>query len=461
MLRKLLAAGVNVFRLNFSHGTHADHTQVLESIRAVSEAAGRHVGILQDLCGPKIRLGQIPGDLVECSLGGTFRLVADRTSDDPRELTSTYRELASDLHPGDTVLFADGTVAMQVTATGDGFAEMKVTLPGRLRSKQGINLPGRSLNVPSLTEKDLRDLDWTAKHAEFIQYVGLSFVRTAQDVECLRKELKARNTNARIVVKIEKPQAVDHLEEIIAAADAAMVARGDLGVEVDVFRVPAIQKHVISICNAAHRPVITATQMLNSMEHSSSPTRAEATDVFNAVLDGTDAVMLSGETAIGEYPEQTVRMMRKICDQAEAYLARCQTQVRKERPASLSGLIQPITEAMVDAACTAAEQLNAPVIVAMTFSGRTALALSNRRPASIILALTQDVAVARSLSLCWGVSAHVIEDLSSASRAADQALVLARQQNLVAPGQHVVLLRGELPGQSASRNVLIRQVAPS
>jgi pyruvate kinase len=461
MLRKLIAGGVDVFRLNFSHGSHAEHSEVLNSILTISEAVGQHVGILQDLCGPKIRLGPIPGDLVECPLGSEFRLVASRTSEDPRELTCSYAELVNDLHPGETVLFADGTVAMRVIAGGPGFAQLKVVLPGRLRSKQGINLPGRALNVPSLTEKDLADLDWTAAHALSIQYVGLSFVRSAVDVECLRRELRARNCSARILVKIEKPQAVDNLEAIIAAADAAMVARGDLGVELDVFRVPAIQKHAISMCNAAHRPVITATQMLNSMEHSSTPTRAEATDVFNAVLDGTDAVMLSGETAIGEYPEQTVRMMRQICEQAEDYLARCQQTVRREKPASLEDLVQPITEAMVDAACAAADQLGAPLIVALTFSGRTALALSNRRPASTILALTQDAVVARALSLCWGVAVRLADDLSSVEKAAAEAITWARQQNLIAPGQHVVLLRGELPGQSASREVLIRQVPES
>ena len=350
VLRRLIEAGVNVFRLNFSHGTHEEHSAVLADIRAVSREMGRHVGVLQDLCGPKMRLGPIPGDLVECPLGEEFTLVADRTSDSRRELTCSYRELPNDLKPGETVLFADGTVAMTVTDVAAGRARLKVTLPGRLRSRQGLNLPGSELAVKSLTDKDLHDLDWTARHAGDVQFVGLSFVRSADDVAWLRRELQARKCPARIVVKIEKPQAVRHLEAIVAATDGVMVARGDLGVEMDVQRVPAIQKRVIALCNQAHRPVITATQMLNSMEHSSRPTRAEASDVFNAVLDGTDAVMLSGETAVGEYPVEAVATMRQICAEAEAYLKSGARPARGES-ASLAGFVEPITEATVDAAC--------------------------------------------------------------------------------------------------------------
>src|SRR5262245_40332466 len=377
VLRRLIEAGVNVFRLNFSHGTHEEHSAVLADVRALSREAGRHVGVLQDLCGPKMRLGPIPGDLVECHLGEVFDLVAGPGSDGARELTCSYRELPNDLKPGETVLFADGTVAMTVTDTAPGRARLKVTLPGRLRSRQGLNLPGSDLAVQSLTDKDLNDLDWTARHADDVQFVGLSFVRSADDVAWLRRELQARKCPARVVVKIEKPQAVRHLEAIVAATDAVMVARGDLGVEMDVQCVPAIQKRTISLCNQAHRPVITATQMLNSMEHSNRPTRAESSDVFNAVVDGTDAVMLSGETAVGEYPVEAVVTMRQICSEAERFLELGQHAARAKSP-PLTGLVEPITEATVDAAVLVAERLDAPVVVVATDSGRTALALSNR-----------------------------------------------------------------------------------
>jgi pyruvate kinase len=457
VLRKLIDAGVNVFRLNFSHGTHEEHSAVLAHVRALSREMGRHVAVLQDLCGPKMRLGPIPGDLVECPLGEEFTLVAERSSDSARELTCTYRELPNDLKPGETVLFADGTVGMTVVDTAPGWARLKVTLPGRLRSRQGLNLPGSELAVKSLTDKDLHDLDWTGRQGADVQYVGLSFVRSADDVAWLRRELRARKSPARVVVKIEKPQAVQQLEAIVAATDGVMVARGDLGVEMEVQRVPAIQKRIIGVCNQAYRPVITATQMLNSMEHSSRPTRAEASDVFNAVLDGTDAVMLSGETAVGQYAVESVATMRQICAEAEAYL---RTRVRPApgEPVSLSGLVVPLTEAAVDAGCLAVERLGAPVIVVATDSGRTALALSNRRPAATVLALTRTEQTARVLAVCWGVTAVVQPETSAAEQMLAFAVDWAQSRRFVRPGQHVVLVGGEVPGQAGRRVVLVSEV---
>ena len=457
VLRKLIGFGVNVFRLNFSHGTHEEHSAVLADIRALSREMGQHVAVLQDLCGPKMRVGPIPGDVVECLPGEEFVLVAERSTESARELTCSYRELPNDLKPGETVLFADGTVAMTVIDTAPGRARLKVTLPGRLRSRQGLNLPGSQLAVKSLTDKDLHDLDWTAQHAGDVEFVGLSFVRSPEDVAQLRHELQSRKCTARIVVKIEKPQAVQHLEEIVAATDCVMVARGDLGVEMDVQRVPAIQKRIIALCNRAHRPVITATQMLNSMEHSSRPTRAEASDVFNAVLDGTDAVMLSGESAVGEYPVEAVVTMRQICAEAEAYLESGGRSLLGE-PASLSGLIELITEAAVDAAYLITERLNAPLIVVATESGRTALALSNRRPTATILALTRTKQIARTLALCWGVTPLILPQAYSAEHELDFGIEWARSQSLALPGQHVVLLRGRVDGHPRSRAVLVGEV---
>jgi pyruvate kinase len=457
VLRQLLDTGVNVFRLNFSHGTHEEHSAVLADIRKLSQECGRQVAVLQDLCGPKMRLGSIPGDLVDCALGEEFSLASDRSSDNPHELTCSYRELPTDLEPGEAVLFADGTVAMTVIEVAPGRARLRVTLPGRLRSRQGLNLPGSDLAVKSLTDKDLHDLDWTARQGNAVQFVGLSFVRSPDDVAWLRSELAARKCDAKIVAKIEKPQAVRHLEAIVAATDGVMIARGDLGVEMDVQRVPAIQKAVIALCNRTHRPVITATQMLNSMEHSSRPTRAEVSDVFNAVLDGTDAVMLSGESAVGEYPIMAVATMRQICAEAEEYL-KANGRLAHSMSASLSGFVDLTTEAMVDAACLATERLNAPLIVVATDSGRTALALSNRRPAATILALTRTEQVARSLALCWGVTPVVAPDRLQAAQELPFAFDWARERKLVHPGQHVVLLRGEMPGQVKHRAVLAGEV---
>jgi pyruvate kinase len=247
------------------------------------------------------------------------------------------------------------------------------------------------------------------------------------------------------------------LEEIVAAADAIMVARGDLGVEMDVQRVPALQKQVIALCNKMHRPVITATQMLNSMEHSSRPTRAEASDVFNAVLDGTDAVMLSGESAIGEYPVLAVTTMQQICAEAEAYL-KSEQRLRHVASPSLSGLVRPITEATVDAACLAAKRLEAPLMVVATDSGRTALALSNRRATAIALALARTEPVARFLALCWGIT-PVVSDVTGRDEALTFAIDWARSRGLVHSGQHVVLLRGQMPGEAKSRVLLMREVS--
>ncbi len=458
VLRQLVEAGVSVFRLNFSHGTHEEHSAVVSHIRTVSREMGRHVGILQDLCGPKMRLGSIPGDMVECRLGEEFTLVSEPSGRDARELTCSYQRLPDDLKPGETVLFADGTVAMVVIDTAPGRARLTVTLAGRLRSRQGLNLPGSDLAVESLTNKDLLDLDWTARHAADVDLVGLSFVRSAEDVTRLRQELQARGCPARIVVKIEKPQAVQDLETIVGATDAVMVARGDLGVEMEVQHVPSIQKRIIALCNAAHRPVITATQMLNSMEHSSRPTRAEASDVFNAVLDGSDAVMLSGESAVGEYPVETVATMRRICAEAESHL-KSNAYVPRSQSAPLTGLVDPMTEAAADAVCLVARRLDAALIVVVAVeSGRSALALSNRRPSAPVLALARTEEVARVLSLCWGVHALLLADAGSVEQELSFALSWAKSHGLVRPGQHAVLMRGQTADKADTAAILAGRV---
>lgn len=454
MIGKLIEAGVDVFRLNFSHGTHDDHSETLRRVRRAADDAGRAVGVLQDLCGPKIRLGPIPGGEVDCPLGASFELTADRTrADDPHQLTCSYRALPQDLKEGDEVLFADGTVAMRVAQAEGDRVTLSVTLAGVLKSNQGINLPGTALGVKALTEKDLVDLDWTAKHP--VEYVGLSFVREAGDVAWLRRELIARGIGAKIVSKIEKPQAVDHLDAIIAETDAVMVARGDLGVEMDVARVPAIQKRIIAACGKARIPVITATQMLNSMETSTRPTRAEASDVFNAVLDGSDAVMLSGETAVGEYPVETVAMMSRIVAEAEKLLPVGRVELG---PPTRVGFLTPITEGIVAAASLACQRLNAALLVVATHSGRTALALSKHRHATPTLALTDDPEKARELALYWGVTPVHVPDIRKGTAAMQFALEWAGARGLIGRGDRVVLLRGTVPGSPVHNTLMIQEV---
>ncbi|MDR3620969.1 MAG: pyruvate kinase [Paludisphaera borealis] len=473
MLRRLVEAGVDVFRLNFSHGTHEEHAVTYEAIQQVGRDLGRRIAVLQDLCGPKIRLGAIAGDVVACDLDAEFTLWRRRErADDPHQLTCTYEELADDLEVGQSILFADGAVAMDVVEHRPGWVRLKVTLPGRIRSNQGINVPGASLSVAALTEKDLGDLEWTVGRE--VSYVGLSFVRQAADVTRLRAELDARGSHARIVAKIEKPQAVANLESIVAEADAVMVARGDLGVEIDVAKVPAVQKQIIDACHRSGIPVITATQMLNSMESSSRPTRAEATDVFNAVLDGTDAVMLSGETAIGAYPVEAVSTMSQIAHEAEKLMF---TPLRSGAPwvrsaswpdvngdeeprpsVARAGRVLPITEAVVAAASQVSQRLRAALIVVATHSGRTALALSKQRGSTPILALTDDDAVAHAMALYWGVTPLHVPELFDTGQVLAFADQWCRERDLIDTGDRVVVVRGVIPANPSHNAILVHEV---
>ena len=465
VLAEMVEAGVDVFRINFSHGTQEEHTATLAAVRRVADESGRMIAVLQDLGGPKIRVGKIPGDVVECRLGDQFTLVPERTSDDPQQLTCTYRTLSSDLKSGDPVLFADGAVIMVVTGGDADTARLKVTLPGRLKSQQGINLPGATLSVQTLTDKDLHDLDWTARNQ--VEYVGLSFVRQASDIVRLREELARRGSRARIVAKIEKPEAVADLDAIVAEADAVMVARGDLGVEMDVAKVPAIQKQVIAACHRARIPVITATQMLNSMETSSRPTRAEASDVFNAVLDGTDAVMLSGETAIGQYPVESVATMSRIVTEAESLLfahARAAwpilggvSVVGQEQ--GRAGWVQSTTESIVEAASLVCRRLGAALLIVVTHSGRTALALSKLRYATPTLALADDAEVARAMALYWGVCPLLSPAIASPDQTSNFALEWAREGGLIARGDRVVLVRGTMPNDPTHNAMFVQEVS--
>ncbi len=405
-LKALINAGVNIFRLNFAHGSYEQHGSVLENARALSEELRKPIAVLGDLSGPKIRLGLLPGDEIDCLLGARFEFVPENPNSEVTKLTSTYEFLIDDLNVGDPVLLADGTVGMRVV---EKYADERrvvciVEHPGLIRSRQGINLPGVNLRTPSLTDKDREDLAWALAHR--VDFVSLSFVRSADDIRLLRQtiddlqKIVSDKHIPQIVAKIEKLEAIAELDGILEETDAVMVARGDLGVEADIVKVPILQKLIIKKCGEARVPVITATQMLDSMQHSPFPTRAEATDVANAVLDGTDAVMLSGETAVGKFPVRTVEVMRRIVMEAETLLTSRQmldTRIQPGRKAL------EITEAMTLAAGTAASQLHADLIVVITKSGRTALSMSKQRHAMPTLAITKDLATSRKLCLVWGV----------------------------------------------------------
>ncbi len=403
-LRDLIQRGVDIFRLNFAHGSHEWLSGIVANVRSLSEELDQPVGLLGDLSGPKIRLGKLPGDSVSCPDGSTFTFVRGRDAASDFELTCTYEPLIDDVKAGDRILLADGTVGMRVEETDPsaGWARCVVEAGGIIRSRQGVNLPGVALSTPSLTEKDRSDLEWAIENE--IDFVGLSFVRSPDDVRLLRSCIEASGTQTPplIVSKIEKGEAVAQLEAIIDESDAVMVARGDLGVEVDIVTVPGIQKRIIRLCNQKRVPVITATQMLDSMQQNELPTRAETSDVANAVLDGSDAVMLSGESAIGDYSREAVAMMSRIVRDAERLLET--HPIVREDLSATSAQAQIITEAVAIGAVATADRLGAGMIAVATVSGRSALAISKERRQVPVLAVCKSWQTARRMTLLWGIT---------------------------------------------------------
>lgn len=439
-LRDLVLAGVDLFRLNFAHGTHDWLLNALELIRDISVELQRPIAVLGDLAGPKIRLGVLQQDEVRCADRETVRFVRDPDPKDPRAFTSTYEHLIDDLNVDDRLLLADGTVGVRVVEKAADGSEVKciVEQAGVLRSRQGINLPGVKLSAPSLTEKDLTDLDWAVKHG--LDFIGLSFVRSPDDIRDLREAIQKRspNSHAQIVAKIEKLEAVDRLESILEQTDAVMVARGDLGVEVDIARVPPLQKQIIRMCNRHRIPVITATQMLDSMTRQELPTRAEASDVANAVLDGSDAVMLSGETAIGNHPSKAVAMMSRIAHQAERLVQSSRMPDIDSRADTRAKLV---TEAVTQGASVAAEHLKADILVVATHSGRTAMAVSKQRSSVPVLALTDRPETARRMCLYWGVTALETDAVHDAPRELVKFVVdWGKKLDVLASGSRLVIV---------------------
>jgi len=443
MLRKLIIAGVDLFRLNFAHGKHEWLAEIVQNIHELSEEMARPIGILGDLSGPKIRLGVLPGDEINCRQDMKFRFIQGMETNDPSELTCTYESLISDLRVGDPVLLADGMVAMRVTekSEDDHFVECVVEREGVIRSKQGVNLPGVQLSTPCLTEKDLVDLAWAVQHG--LDYIGLSFVRSADDITRLSEEIEKLNPidAPHIIAKIEKIEAVSDIEQILKLTDAVMVARGDLGVEVDIERVPVIQKRIIHLCNQYRVPVITATQMLDSMQFNTFPTRAEASDVANAVLDGSDAVMLSGETAVGVSPLAAVSMMSRIVREAARVLS---SNLHSEETTSNRRLYaREVTEAVTLGAGITAEKLDADLMVTCTHEGKTAMALSKQRRTVSTVALTDRPATARRMTLYWGVTSLLTDVVDKSPQKILKFIVnYGKQQGFLSTGSQIVLISG-------------------
>jgi pyruvate kinase len=445
MIDKLVHAGMDVARLNYSHGTHEDRARMVAEVRRASARYEKPVGVLADLQGPKIRTGVLEqGKPVRLRFGQRFTITTRHIVGTEEGVSTTFRALPESVHKGDRILLCDGDIALRVIATRGSDVVTQVENGGELGQHQGINLPGIKLNIPSMTPKDRQDL--VAALALGANYVALSFVRTASDIHAAKKAIAREKKETPVIAKLEKPEAIDNLDEILAVADCVMVARGDLGVEMNPEKVPVVQKRIISKSRDALVPVITATQMLDSMQKNPRPTRAEASDVANAVFDGSDALMLSGETAAGLYPLESVVMMDRIITEAEASVTML------PRPAR-SGDLQ-INEAIAEAICHAAEELKLKVVAVFTESGSSAGLVSKYRPRAPIVAFSPMQETRRRLSLYWGVlprSMGRVHDIDKLAAAAEQRLL---EEKLVKRGDIVGVVAGTPLGTTGSTNLM-------
>jgi len=443
-IRALFEAGVDVFRLNFSHGLHEGHRACFDLIRQIETACGRPIGVMMDLQGPKLRVGKIDGGEATLKAGAPFRLDMDSAPGDAKRAPLPHPEIFKAIAPGTDLLIDDGRLRLRVERCGDDFAETTVVTGGRLSDRKGVNVPGAVLPISALTEKDRQDLQFGLDLG--VDWVALSFVQRPEDVAEARRLIAGR---AAILVKLEKPAAIDRLQELIELTDAVMVARGDLGVEMPPEDVPALQKRIIAACRAAGKPVVVATQMLDSMVHAPAPTRAEASDVATAVYDGADAVMLSAETASGEYPLEAVSMMNRIIRRVEEdpYYRRVIHAQHFEPEATAS-------DAISAAAAQVAHTLSAAAIVTYTTSGSTTLRAARERPEVPILCLTERLGTARRLALCWGTHCVQTQDVSSFSEMVEKACRIAREQDIAGKGQRLVVTAGVPFGTPGATNVL-------
>jgi len=444
-IRELILAGATTFRLNFSHGDHEEHAQRAGTIRQVAHQMGVHVGILQDLQGPKIRLGRFADGPVTLAQGASFSLTSREVACDHQIATVTYDRLADEVSPGSRIMLDDGKVEMEVdwVDQADQTLHCKVTVGGVLSNNKGVNFPDVQLSIRALTAKDRHDLAFGLQLG--VDWVALSFVRNPSDLQEIRELIRSLGYATPVVAKIEKFEAIDQIDAILPLCDGVMVARGDLGVEMPAEEVPLLQKELIRKANSMGIPIITATQMLDSMATNPRPTRAEVSDVANAILDGTDAVMLSNETAVGQHPVEAVATMARIARRIEQDYPNRQLETQ---------LASTIPNAISQAVSSIANQLDAAAILPLTKSGATARNVSKFRPSTPILAITADVQVARQLQLVWGVTPLLIGNQSSTSRTFTLAMGVAQQEGLLREGDLVVQTAGTLTGVSGSTDLV-------
>ncbi|MBI4444664.1 MAG: pyruvate kinase [Acidobacteria bacterium] len=435
-LKALIKAGMDVARLNFSHGSYSSYSQIIKDLRRYSSSLGIPIAIMQDLQGPKIRTGALKrGQPVQLIAGEEFTITTHPLKGDRHRVSTSYNELPHDVKKGDRVLLSDGLIELNVKATDESSVITEVITGGVLRENQGINVPGAVFSAPPLSEKDLTDLEFGLKHQ--LDYVALSFVRRASDVLALRKELARRHSDLPIIAKLEKPQAIENLDEILKVCEGVMVARGDLGVELSPEKVPVVQKEVIRKANQSDKIVIIATQMLESMIANRRPTRAEASDVANAVFDGTDAVMLSAETATGIFPIESLEMMARIVEEAEKVSVDASCLHNKWDRANLS-----FPQAVCDAAYHASKAIRANAIIVFTQTGATARLVSKYRPETNIIAFTPYTAVVNRMGLLWGVHPMRMHEISNVDELIHSVEKILLRQGLVGAGDEVVILTG-------------------
>jgi pyruvate kinase len=442
MLHALIKEGVDVFRLNFSHGSHEDHLKVINNVRELNKELGTSVSLLQDLQGPKIRINEMePNTVIE---RGQELTITTREMIGNREIASTsYKELPKDVKMGDMVLIDDGKIELKVKEVRDNDVITEVVYGGPLKSRKGINLPFTKVSAPSLTEKDLKDLEFGIKND--VDWIALSFVRKAYDIQSMRAIIEAHKSNARIVAKIEKPEALSNIDEIITATDAVMVARGDLGVEIWLEEVPMVQKMLVEKCNKAGKPVIVATQMMESMIENPRPTRAETNDVANAVMDGADALMLSAETAAGKYPIEVIRSMVRTIASVEKN-PNIYFRFRDVDPQSSIY----VNDSLVLAACKLAKDVGAKAIVGMTASGYTAFKSSSHRPNANIFVFTGNKPLINKINLVWGSRAYHYDKTDSTDETIADVEAILKKEGHVKPGDIFIFL-ASMPIQERAR----------
>ena len=446
-IEELIKAGMNVTRLNFSHGTLEEHAGYIRNIRKAAAKLKTPVAILQDIAGPKIRTGKLKQKTVQLKEGAYLTLTTAKVPGDEHSVSVNLPELAENVKRGDVIFLNDGAVKLEVVDTSPEAVRCRVIIGDTLGWEKGVNVPGVNLRIPSCTEKDFHDLLFGIEHE--VDFVALSFVREAKDILRVRKFLKKRGADIPLIAKIEKWEALENLDKILAASDGLMVARGDLGIEIPLERVPLAQKEIIKKCNHAGKPVITATQMLESMMNSPHPTRAEVTDIANSIFDGTDAIMLSGETAIGRYPVEAVQVMMKIALNTEAALP--YSKMLLDKGADL----EPQTDDAISyAACHTAHQLEAAAIVAFTSSGSTARRVAKYRPGIPILAATPSPKQRRRLLLSWGVYPFEVAEPSGVADLLAQGARLSLETGVARKCDLIVITAGIPIGMSGTTNLL-------